>query len=210
VIIRVLSRRAQGRLQQAGRRLLALLALAGFLAGTVGVPLPQPIHPGQDRSQAFPCMDHACGCASAEQCWQSCCCFTDHEKLAWAARHGVTPPPHVVAAAAREKPQAAASCCSSQRAAANCCEHHASCCGHESRDGDAAATAAGSAFTFVLAIQARKCQGQAELWLALGAVTPPPARFVVSEQSPAASEAIIRIAALRGISERPATPPPRA
>jgi len=199
------------RLLRTGRRSLPLLALLGFLAGTIGVPLPQLARPGKDRTQPYPCMDHVCGCASAEQCWHSCCCFTNREKLAWAAEHGVTPPAFVLAAAAREKPKVAAGgCCAPKGAVAACCQHESSSCDHDEHHGDTTAEASGSFVTFVLAIQFRKCQGQAELWMALGAVTPPPAKFAVTQESPAVSEAPVLIATLTGISERPATPPPRA
>lgn len=61
---------------------------------------PLPIGRGapsvKDASQPFPCQNRPCGCANAEQCWTSCCCFTDEQKLAWAENTGVTPPDFVV------------------------------------------------------------------------------------------------------------------
>ena len=205
-----MARRAYRRLLRCARHGLPLLALAGFLAGTIGVPLPL-VRAVKDRSRPYPCMDHACGCASAEQCWHSCCCFTNREKLVWAAQHGITPPAFVVAAAAREKPViAAGNCCKVKHAVATCCEHEASCCDHHDDDGDAASATPGFGITFVLAMQARKCHGQAELWLALGAVTPPPAPFTVSPEFAAPGEAVVLCSHLIGVSERPATPPPRA
>src|SRR5262245_20930658 len=90
-----------------------VLAMAGFLAGTIGIPLPQIATRDKDRSRPYPCMDHACGCASAEQCWRSCCCFTNREKVAWAAKQGVALPPYVIAAAQREQATAATPCCAS-------------------------------------------------------------------------------------------------
>jgi hypothetical protein len=191
-----------------------MMALVGFLAGTIGVPLPQLARPTKDRSQPYPCMDHACGCASAEQCWRSCCCFTNREKLAWAAEHGVAAPAYVFTAATRERPKLAGSCCAVKQTVAACSDHKSTCCDHDAhakdRHGEGAAHASGSVITFVLAIQARKCQGQAELWLALGAATPPPAKFAIIQESLATGDATVVIASLAGISERPATPPPRA
>lgn len=62
----------------------ALLGLYGLVAS--GLPLPVALPPagttaarrlaGKDRSRAFPCMDKACGCDSAERCFSSCCCHT--------------------------------------------------------------------------------------------------------------------------------------
>src|SRR5437016_1785557 len=72
------------------RRITAGLALAAYLVATIGFPIPAPA--GKDRSAPFPCQDHACGCRSAEQCWQHCCCFSHAEKLAWAQTNGVEPP----------------------------------------------------------------------------------------------------------------------
>ncbi|MEX0713562.1 MAG: hypothetical protein WD278_14490, partial [Pirellulales bacterium] len=67
----------------------ALFALLVHLGATVGVPLPGA--PAKDRSRPFPCMDRRCGCHSAGECRESCCCFSDEEKLAWARRHQVDP-----------------------------------------------------------------------------------------------------------------------
>lgn len=194
-----------------GRRAVALCALVGFLVGTTGLPLPRMRLPGKDRSQPFPCQDRACGCASAEQCWRGCCCFTNREKLAWAAEHGVTPPDYVFAAAQREKPVAKiVGCCASQQAAA-CCERATTCSDHDhAADGERAANASPVTIDFVLTIQARKCQGQAELWLALGAVTLPPAKVSPTLESPLCGNALVFVAALSSVSSSPETPPPRA
>src|SRR5437868_1752138 len=106
-----MNRLAGQRLIGVVRRLVAPAALGGFLGGLIGVPLVR-LGPAKDRSRPFPCQDHRCGCLSAEQCWRSCCCFTNSQKLAWAAEHGIRPPAYVFTAAAREKPTASAeSCC---------------------------------------------------------------------------------------------------
>lgn len=44
----------------------------------------------------YPCENCACGCTSAEFCWDKCCCHTDAEKLRWANDNGVTPPGFLV------------------------------------------------------------------------------------------------------------------
>ncbi len=93
----------QQRFSIVAKRLITTAALAGFLGGLIGVPMPK-FQANKDRSRPFPCQDHRCGCISAEQCWRSCCCFTNIQKLAWAEQHGVTPPEYVFVAAAREKP----------------------------------------------------------------------------------------------------------
>jgi hypothetical protein len=68
----------------------------------MGVPIELPV--AIDTSTPFPCQHHRCGCASASQCWQQCCCYTEEEKLAWAHAHGVVPPEHLVAKARPQTP----------------------------------------------------------------------------------------------------------
>ncbi len=45
----------------------------------------------KDRTRPFPCMNKPCGCLSAKQCFQKCCCHTPDETLAWARQHDVSP-----------------------------------------------------------------------------------------------------------------------
>ena len=96
---------------------------------------------GKDRSTPFPCMDKPCGCATAEQCFTSCCCHTPAETLAWARANKVEQgvitalQRRVAAASARAETSCCAakepsgsgvsSCCAVSSAAAvstNCCE----------------------------------------------------------------------------------------
>jgi hypothetical protein len=75
----------------------AMLALYSVVVS--GVPLPMGTPPagssaaakiaGKDRSRPFPCMDNACGCDTAEQCFTNCCCHTPSETLAWAKARGI-------------------------------------------------------------------------------------------------------------------------
>ena len=84
------------------RRITIWLAILGYTLVASGMPLPfgtvvpsAPESPaakrlaGKDRSRPFPCMDKPCGCATAEQCFTSCCCNTPAETLAWAKAHAV-------------------------------------------------------------------------------------------------------------------------
>jgi len=86
------------------RRITTWLAILGYTLVASGLPLPlgvvTPTAPasagakrlaGKDRSRPFPCMDKPCGCATAEQCFTSCCCNTPAETLAWARAHAVEP-----------------------------------------------------------------------------------------------------------------------
>lgn len=98
------------------RRLLGLIVLVPFVAVSLPVPLPSGPNAGKDRSQPFPCQDRPCGCRSAKQCWQKCCCFTNAQKVAWAKQNRVAVPEEVLSAALREQRQATEiarkSCCS--------------------------------------------------------------------------------------------------
>jgi hypothetical protein len=124
------------------RRITTWLAILGYTLVASGLPLPfgmtAPAAPdspaakrvaGKDRSRPFPCMDRPCGCATAEQCFTSCCCNTPAETLAWATAHRVEPA--VLAALKRrvagDRPAVVnatkSSCCSSKAPAAeeSCC-----------------------------------------------------------------------------------------
>ena len=54
--------------------------------------IPTPVVVQKDAEVAFPCQNCPCGCSDAQQCWDSCCCFSDAEKMAWARANNVTPP----------------------------------------------------------------------------------------------------------------------
>jgi hypothetical protein len=86
------------------RRITTWLAILGYTLVASGLPLPLGIVAssaressavkrlaGKDRSRPFPCMNKPCGCATAEQCFTSCCCNTPAETLAWAKAHRVEP-----------------------------------------------------------------------------------------------------------------------
>lgn len=78
----------------------SLIALAAFGIVFVGV-LPSPDTIGRwlgarfVEVERYPCESHACGCASARECWHECCCYTHQQRLVWAIRNGVTPPESV-------------------------------------------------------------------------------------------------------------------
>lgn len=114
---------------QSLRRSISTLLLAVVTCSIVGVPF---LAPGPEKVGRFPCEDGVCGCATAEACWDKCCCHSDVEKLAWAAAHHVSPPEFLVArvsAAQRqwslarqmvELPVTKRCCCQSASTAAAC------------------------------------------------------------------------------------------
>jgi hypothetical protein len=164
-----------------GRRPVAVTALVAYLIAVVGVPVPASLR--KQRDEAYPCQHHACGCMSASECWDHCCCYSHAEKLAWARKHNVEPPAKVVVAAALEADDddhahgASRSCCAEHTACdehpreahpAAACHDHTACASHADADEDAASP-------LVAAIKTPQCRGLGELWCISGAVTPPPA-----------------------------------
>lgn len=213
------------RLRRCADRWLALLALTGFVAGSLGVPVLVP--PEAADGLPYPCRGHRCGCTSAQQCWLSCCCLTHQEKLAWARRHGVEPPPAVVRLAHKEAELAQKA--AQQRERCACCRPAtASVCDTKSASGGAQLEAGRCgkpqdqpsaawrmpsrawSIAWVCAISARRCYGQAQQWMALGSVAPPPERFEVSWDLVACPLFMGPILSLRGISDAPQPPPPRS
>ncbi len=75
---------------------LKCFLLFAFVVSLFPIPLIKTKAKG---GQPYPCQQNACGCSSAEQCWKSCCCYNDQQKLAWAKKHGVKPPEWFVAKA---------------------------------------------------------------------------------------------------------------
>jgi len=175
-------------LRRFGRGVVIWLCVASFAITASGVPVPDAPRWGR---APFPCQGHRCGCASADQCWKQCCCFTPREKLAWAERNNVAPPAETIASAK-------ASCCTSHAlpvAPSSCCATP-----KHSRDDD----------RWVFAIRAQKCHGAATEWLSLGAVVAglefasPPAALVAGDVIDVLNEAALMDA------ERPDAPPPKA
>jgi hypothetical protein len=145
------------------RRVFAGATLAAVAACAVGVPTQAPVI--KSHAERYPCEAHPCGCQDAESCWRDCCCMTDGEKLAWAARTGVTPPVFVVAAAAHEHghEQQAEAC---EVAVADCCSEAApardtgdSCCESSAAADVAESPAVPHGVTFVMIHAAMKCRG---------------------------------------------------
>lgn len=79
------------------RSAIALLVLVSVLLSAVPIPLGWKAKP-RSGTQAFPCQNCHCGCATPEQCWTNCCCFTPAERHAWAIENDVEPPSYAVLA----------------------------------------------------------------------------------------------------------------
>ena len=153
---------------------LYLITCAGFI-----IPLPVAGKAGsQDDSEPYPCQHHNCGCSSAKQCWENCCCMTTAQRLAWARDNGVQAPAGLTAKA-EEKPK---SCCGS-----SCChqepepaveshdaDHEQSkCCGSTCSASGRSHLANGQTKSktpvrWVSFIEAQKCNGGSVDWMAAG------------------------------------------
>lgn len=139
------------------RRGLTAAAAVAFALASLGVSWTAA--PRKDRSVAFPCMDRACGCHDAASCKKQCCCFSDDEKLAWAASRGVDPSPFVSQTAAHRRSR---SCCDVRQAKPSRSASCATDCHAERRD----------SLRIVSIAAVRHCHGLAQLWSILGAALP--------------------------------------
>ena len=131
------------------------LTLTSFFASGIGMPLFAPRF--KDKSIPFPCQDHACGCESAEQCWQHCCCLTVQERWAWAREHAIEPPSYAEQVPTHD-------CREQMEQPVRCCHHHES---HP--------PASGISSTKTFGFSPLHCRGLATLWSgAILAVPPAP------------------------------------
>jgi hypothetical protein len=162
--------RKKWRLQRC--RVYGSLALAAYLVAAVGIPVTK--NPGKDRSQPFPCQDHACGCRTAADCWHHCCCFSPEEKLAWARSHHVEPPANAEQPAAqgwytvRLRDQEATRCTHCDHCAAS-----ASCCQSDEQP-PASPSPRPAGRHWLPGLKALQCQGLNTLWVMGGTVLPAP------------------------------------
>jgi hypothetical protein len=203
----------------ASRRWVAVLTLVALVLGTTGIPVPT--WADKDTTVPFPCMHRSCGCKNAAACWNSCCCNTNAQKLAWAKKNAVQAPAFVVAAAKGERGKTSSthvtkSCCSpsAKRRAPTAVVCHTktpaksaqkSCCSgpvvHQKQS-----TAPRD---FVRLEDARRCQGQAELWLMLRQVLPPPPKIELDCTPIALDWLSLNSAATEILSSQPGQRPPQ-
>jgi len=142
------------------RRFISGVALIAYLVSFWGLPVALPVE--RDLSTPYPCQDHACGCNSAAQCWDNCCCFSPAERLAWAQEHNVAIPAPLLAAlneaAKNEVP--AKSCCQHRHAEASTAKTSVKNSSQRSK------------LHWVHGFQAQKCQGLTMLWVSAGITLP--------------------------------------
>jgi hypothetical protein len=165
--------------QSRSTRVIGALLLLVIGVGLIGIPLPS--RKVLETSEKFPCMTCPCGCKTAAKCWDTCCCFTDSEKLEWANRNGVTPPSFLIdRVAAKTSGKVTLACCAAKatKAVSSCCSTTTntepktrSCCAARSKAGCPGNSASCDADTaqdvatgLVLLIAYNECQGIADVW----------------------------------------------
>ena len=184
-----------------------------ILYTVVAVGIPLPTGAGSSKSgELFPCMDCACGCHSAKECWRSCCCHTLAERFDWAREHGVRPPEFALAearqlgldvswlAGAAGPKQIGATC---RVANTENCKH--SCCPHHEQKSHSSAPTKNDR---VIGWRALGCHGQSSDWIA-SVPTLIAVRLDLSEQLPRAGW--LRPASPlfnEGLADNPPVPPP--
>jgi hypothetical protein len=196
----------------ARQRWIAGVAAAVYFVGLFGIPLPPNKH-SKDDTAPFPCQDHlvgTCGCFNAEQCWSHCCCFSDAERLAWAANHK----DHVAASVLRaieERSRNEQVCADTVVALADRsqCIHHAAAKGATADEPRQPEQSDRAPVRWVIGPLVFNCQGQGPLWMATVVSTlPPPAVTCQFDLKTIGSVDPVDQQLLSVISER-LTPPPR-
>ena len=152
-----------------GRRLTAIASIAILIFAAVGVPFPMVVK--KDRSVPFPCMDRACGCRSAAECKQHCCCFSNEEKIAWAKSRRLDP-----STVAQVTPAAKTIACESCQPKSCCAKKISSSCAHCPKKLIAVpSTPDDDSADLVVASFERQCQGADGFWVLLSMALKPPA-----------------------------------
>jgi hypothetical protein len=207
-------------------RITTWCAVWGYVLLASGLPLPfGAVQPGgggatsgaagkrlaaKDRSRPFPCMDKPCGCATAEQCFTSCCCHTPAETLAWARARGLKPSvlePLARRAGVVETAAVPRGCCS---AAADA---ESSCCAALAVAADSpqpAAEPAGATMRTITLRAMLACGGIVAQWSAVAAAPPPARPHSPPELDRSIELIVISSESLRTQRPAPDSPPPRA
>jgi hypothetical protein len=198
--------------QTAGRWLVVALMLFSLAVGATGLPLPYEA--AKDTSIPFPCMHRRCGCRDAATCWQSCCCNTNAQKIAWAKKHDVAVPAFVARAAERESMV--------EKASRSCCEGKAIVQSKPNGRGTTKANSpAGGCCKSKQLVRAKhtatlqfedagRCMGQYELWLMLSQVAPPEPKIAIMVDERATEWLAVASTTGELISSHPGERPPKS
>jgi hypothetical protein len=230
LISRILARRTSpsraGRLQTVSR--WAAAVTYSILA--LGIPLPTLSV--KTSKEPFPCMNHRCGCQSAEQCWRNCCCMNLEQRLIWARENHVRPPDYVLAEARAKGIEWAVNWPSSQRedsswcvasgtavensdcqkssGEGSCCkpvasECHCCACEHYAK----AKADERQADNGVLLMNALKCHGAGDNWQGMAISLPPQTAVQFHFSDEAVGNVSFYSLHFSSVSFSPDVPPPR-
>jgi hypothetical protein len=188
--------------------------LLAFVVSLFPIPVVKAKPTG---GEPYPCQHCACGCSSAEQCWRSCCCFNDQQKLAWAKKNGVKPPDWFIAKAPDPEKSVAKACCTNHTNK-SCCSSKSStpttlkpsCCTAktESSPKTSANASKNSGRRWIVLDDALRCKGLS-LTLDKGIFKLPMQR--AEAMLAVSSEALFcpRVCLTSSVGLLPPTPPPR-
>jgi hypothetical protein len=198
----------------------------GYLLLALGVPLP--LSSAKSSGEAYPCMDHLCGCGSAEVCWRHCCCLSLVEKLTWARDHHVNPPIYVILEARQHGIDWIAFCSGKSANPSMQCQSH---CAHCSQCGSSTVAAVANQNSEkspqlaadvnsksrvndrhshgIVLNEMLKCRGAAQHWLSLSSSLAPPTQtsFTATDEIVAFLNVLSERA--NSLSSQPPAPPPR-
>ena len=192
------STRLRKKMLRTAPRLVSLSVLLGMLFSMA--PLSVGERSVKDLSQPFPCQHRACGCRSAAQCWKSCCCFSNSQKLAWARVHQVQPPEFVVASV--EHTPLPEKCDST-----GCC--HQPLRVRKSAADPTTAVAAPDQTRYVVALLAHQCQGHYWYWNSLPWTILPAVGLLNRMPQRTSAKLAIFSERLLFAQQQPPVPPPR-
>ncbi|TWU19959.1 hypothetical protein [Allorhodopirellula heiligendammensis] len=155
----------------------------------IGLPF---LAPSPEKMGRFPCENCSCGCATADFCWDKCCCHSDIEKLQWAADHNVTPPAFLVARVSSTHGRESLAKLNAKTTDASCC-----CCRGPNADSctiavvtdhtsaeSSSPTQTGPSVRLVSLEDAAKCRGISWLWSIFSEVIVAPADRPISDPEP--------------------------
>jgi hypothetical protein len=210
------------------QRSCSALTLVCYLATALNLPLPIPAAGRKPGEPPYPCQDHACGCASAAQCWAACCCMTPEERWAWARANNVEPPAYAERPASaswnttrlRDQEQPVSTCCAAKAAPVKkeCCKSQGPksrpCCASSKPDDHNVKQPSGTGqkklVRWMLTVAGLKCQGHGTLWVSSGAAVPPAPPLTWEPCQAAAGRLVWNADFADSLQYPPIIPPPRA
>ena len=142
------------------RGAVAVLALLGYLAASLGFPVPAPSPRRDHHASSTPhaCQQRACGCEVSDDCRDHCCCSGE----APAPAPELESCPHCSGCGEAE---GGCPLCAAAGGVAPCCE---------GKPAAKKARPAAPSVRWVHGVRARECRGADLLWYTLGEVIPLP------------------------------------